>query len=107
MSKKGRTRLEERARDTCRKEFPPPLVLRGRVGVGVECRSAHIAASYQVWRSMTDDVSTATRIATGLTTDFFNDTTASSGITYYYWVCPKNAVVGVGLFSAVESGELT
>jgi hypothetical protein len=28
-------------RDTCCREFPPPHVLRGRVGVGVERRSAY------------------------------------------------------------------
>jgi len=50
--------LAERMRDTCGKEFPPPLVLRGRAGVGaeglpstVECRSAHETPTLTLPRS--------------------------------------------------------
>jgi len=54
------------------------------------------ATSYQIFRSVTDDFGTATRIAAGITTTFFSDTTAESGITYYYWVRGKNgAIVGI------------
>lgn len=64
------------------------------------------AAGYQVFRSTTNDINTATKIATGLTTLDFNDTTAVFGTTYYYWVRARNAV-GVGLYSAVQSGDIT
>jgi hypothetical protein len=37
--------------DTCCKEFPPPPVLRGRVGVGVERRLAHQTPTLTLPRS--------------------------------------------------------
>jgi hypothetical protein len=84
----------------------PSITVTGELHhIGITWAAVMNAASYQVWRSTTNNVADATRIATGLTTDFFNDTTASSGITYY-WVRAKNAV-GVGLFSLVGSGQLT
>ena len=63
------------------------------------------AASYQVFRSTTDDFSTAVRIATGLTATFFNDTTAVLGDSYFYWVRAKNTV-SVGLPSTSVVGSL-
>jgi len=64
------------------------------------------ALSYQVFRSITDDFSTATRIGAGITTTFFNDTTAVSGQTYFYWVRAKAAAV-VGLQSIDVMGGLS
>jgi cyclophilin family peptidyl-prolyl cis-trans isomerase len=64
------------------------------------------ALSYQVFRSTTDDFSTATRIQAGIATTFFNDTTAASGQTYFYWVRAKGASV-VGLQSVAVMGGLS
>ncbi|MGA2581818.1 MAG: peptidylprolyl isomerase [Tepidisphaeraceae bacterium] len=64
------------------------------------------ALSYQVFRSATDNFSTATRIQAGITTTFFSDTTAVSGQTYFYWVRAKNAAL-VGLQSMDVTGGLS
>jgi hypothetical protein len=61
------------------------------------------SSGYQVFRSTTNDVTTATKITGGLTTTFFNDNTTAHGVTYFYWVRARNPV-GVGLFSAAASG---
>jgi uncharacterized repeat protein (TIGR03803 family) len=63
------------------------------------------ATTYQIFRSTTDDFSTAVRIATGLTATFFNDTTAVLGDTYFYWVRAKNGV-SVGLTNSAVMGSL-
>jgi len=63
------------------------------------------AASYQVFRSTTDDVSTAVKIVGGLTTTSYDDTTAVPGTLYYYWVAGRNSS-GVGSFSAAASGYI-
>jgi fibronectin type 3 domain-containing protein len=64
------------------------------------------AASYQIFRGTTSDFSSATRIATGLTTTFFDDTTAVLGQNYFYWVRAKNAL-GVGAAAGPDMGALT
>jgi len=64
------------------------------------------AASYQIFRGITSDFSSATRIAAGITTTFFDDTTAVSGTDYFYWVRPKNAL-GVGAAAGPEEGALS
>jgi len=64
------------------------------------------ASTYQVWRSLTNDVSDATRIANGVTDLFFNDTSVSGSTDYFYWVRAKNSL-GVGAWSNVGMGELT
>jgi cellulose 1,4-beta-cellobiosidase len=61
------------------------------------------ASAYKVFRSTANDVTTAVKIAGGLTTGSFNDTTASQGAVYFYWVRARNAL-GAGLFSAAASG---
>jgi hypothetical protein len=61
------------------------------------------ASGYQVFRSTTNDVNTAAKIAGGITSTFFNDNTVAPGTTYFYWVRARNTV-GVGLFSAAVSG---
>ena len=40
---------------------------------------------YQVLRNTVNNIGTATPIVTGLGTNSYNDTTASPGVTYYYW----------------------
>ena len=59
---------------------------------------------YDVWRSTTNDPTTAANITPGdtiLTT--FNDTTAVAGVTYYYWVKADNDG-GSSAFSTGDSG---
>jgi uncharacterized delta-60 repeat protein len=63
------------------------------------------AAGYQVFRSSTNDFSTALKIAGGITATFFNDTTALQGQVYFYWVRPRNSV-GLGLMSISVMGSL-
>ncbi len=62
------------------------------------------AMGYDVWRSTTNDPTTAANITPGdtiLTT--FNDTTAVAGVTYYYWVKADNDG-GSSAFSTGDSG---
>ena len=60
------------------------------------------AASYQVWRNTTDDPATAARLGTTATTTY-DDTTAVQETTYYYWVQAVNSL-GIGGFSASDTG---
>jgi hypothetical protein len=62
------------------------------------------ATSYQIFRSTTDDVATAAKIAAALTDTNYNDTTAAPGVLYYYWVRARNPV-GLGNYSLAASGE--
>ncbi len=48
------------------------------------------AASYEVWRSSTDDFSTATLIASNVFAGVFYDRTGTVGATYYYWIEASN-----------------
>ena len=48
------------------------------------------ANSYQVWRSTTNDRSTATEIASGIKDTTYDDATAIAGMKYYYWVYSAN-----------------
>ena len=62
------------------------------------------ATGFEVWRSTTNDSSTAARITTtDVTGSLFDDTTAVSGQTYFYWVKSKNAG-GTSGFSLSTSG---
>jgi hypothetical protein len=71
--------------------------------VALNWAAVNNASGYQVFRSTTNDESTATKIASGLTSTFFNDNTVTPGTTYFYWVRARNSV-GVGLFTASASG---
>ncbi|MFO0856505.1 MAG: M12 family metallo-peptidase [Phycisphaerales bacterium] len=44
------------------------------------------ATSYRVFRNTTNNFATSTPIASGVTTTTYNDTTASPGLQYWYWV---------------------
>ncbi|MDP9173312.1 MAG: cellulase family glycosylhydrolase [Planctomycetota bacterium] len=61
------------------------------------------AASYQVWRGVVNDIGQATKIAAGILSTLYNDTTAISGQTYFYWIRARN-LVGAGLFSNPTTG---
>lgn len=60
------------------------------------------STSYEVWRNIVDDSSSATRIADNLTTNIYDDTSAFPSQLYYYWVKPKNGPIM--RFSHSDSG---
>jgi fibronectin type 3 domain-containing protein len=61
------------------------------------------AESYEVYRAKSN-VAGARKTSLGTTTEtFFNDTTAVSGKTYYYWVKASNTI-GTSKFSAYDKG---
>lgn len=49
------------------------------------------ATYYRVWRHTTNDAAQATLLAARVKGTYFEDTTASAGVTYRYWVQPVNA----------------
>jgi len=59
--------------------------------------------TYQVFRSITDDFNTSTRIATGILSNSFADTTGQTGVSYYYWIRAKN-ILGVSEPSVATIG---
>jgi fibronectin type 3 domain-containing protein len=62
------------------------------------------ATSYSIWRNTVNNSGTATQIGTDSASPF-DDTTASLGQTYFYWVKAANAC-GESGFSATDSGSL-
>jgi hypothetical protein len=48
--------------------------------------TVYSATTYEVWRNTTNISSSATRIGEWVSGTTFNDTTASPGQNYYYWV---------------------
>jgi hypothetical protein len=60
------------------------------------------ATAYSIWRNTSKHTATSTRIA-NTTNLYFNDSTATPGITYDYWVRASNAV-GPSPFSKVAQG---
>lgn len=62
------------------------------------------ATGYEVYRSTTNNTATAVKItAMDVTGSIFEDLTAISGTTYYYWIKAKNTG-GTSGFSAVAAG---
>ncbi|MGA2583606.1 MAG: VCBS repeat-containing protein [Tepidisphaeraceae bacterium] len=61
------------------------------------------AASYQVFRSVTDNFASAIKIGPGITTTTFDDNTAIPGMEYYYWVRARNSS-GIGLSGGSVTG---
>jgi len=62
------------------------------------------AAGYEVWRNTSNNSATATKISTtDVVGTSFDDTTATAGTTYWYWVKAKNTG-GTSGFSAADSG---
>ena len=60
------------------------------------------ASSYEVWRSLTDDSSTASQVGSPATTSF-SDASVTQGTVYFYWVKAVNAG-GTSDFSSSASG---
>ncbi len=71
----------------------------------ISWNAVNSAASYSVWRSTSSSSSSATQIASALTATTYSDTTAASGVTYYYWVRATNAG-GTSAFSSPDVGYL-
>jgi hypothetical protein len=62
------------------------------------------ATGYEVWRGTSSSSGSATKISTAdVTTTAYDDTSATSGTTYYYWVKANNAA-GTSPFSASNTG---
>lgn len=61
------------------------------------------ATAYDVWRSITNDLSSATEIASGLTTTAYTDTSIQSDTTYYYWV-DASSLLGTSAVTSPVSG---
>ena len=77
--------------------------LHGRIRVTWNVASG--ATAYEVWRNSSNDSSTATKVsAQDVIGTSFDDTSATVGVTYWYWVKAKNAV-GPSGFSASDQGR--
>ncbi len=61
---------------------------------------------FEVWRNTTNDPATATMLALRVNLTYFEDTTATPGVTYYYWVKAANPR-GVSAFSQGDSGRVS
>jgi fibronectin type 3 domain-containing protein len=60
------------------------------------------ATSFEVWRSTSSSSTSAAKIGTPTTTTY-DDTRATPGTTYYYWVKAKNSQ-GTSGFSSADTG---
>ena len=73
-----------------------------RGDVVVTCPLVSGATSYEIWRGTSNDSSSAAKIGTCIR-GVYHDTSATSGITYYYWVKAVSSV-GTSAFSSSDSG---
>ena len=71
-------------------------------GVAVTWTASSHADSYSVYRA-TSESATKERIASGLASTSFVDTTATAGTTYWYWVTASNSS-GTSDYSASDTG---
>ncbi|MDD5708384.1 MAG: M12 family metallo-peptidase, partial [Kiritimatiellae bacterium] len=71
--------------------------------VGVSWTASSGASSYSVWRGTSSSSGAATSIASGLTATSYNDTSATPGVLYYYWIKATNGA-GTSGFSASNTG---
>src|SRR5207247_1225674 len=58
-------------------------------GVGISWTSAPRASGYELWRSTTNDPSTAVRLSSQSVPNFY-DRTPAIDVNYYYWVIATN-----------------
>ncbi|NLE67216.1 MAG: hypothetical protein GX608_07315 [Lentisphaerae bacterium] len=66
----------------------------------MECPGADV---YELWRSLSTNISSASLLAGNICATNFNDTSALPGINYYYWLRGTNGL-GAGAFVGPESG---
>lgn len=71
--------------------------------IGVTASPSAGATSYSVWRATTNNSAAATLLASGLGSPAYDDTTATPGTTYWYWMKAHNAY-GQSGFSNGDSG---
>lgn len=67
--------------------------------------SANIA-SYEIWRSGTNNIGVAIRIGT-TPTDVYTDSIGAQGVTYYYWIRAVSRANVIGPFNAVAGTSAT
>jgi hypothetical protein len=72
-------------------------------GIRISWKPSIGATAFEVWRNITNNPATATRIASKVPLGLFYDITAVSGPTYYYWIKAVNSA-GVSNFSSSASG---
>ena len=73
-------------------------------GAVISWEDVAIASSYEVWRQAVDDPNPAIRIAAGVLSTTFTDTTAAMGTTFFYWARSVNTC-GAGDFSETVIGS--
>ncbi|MBI3987663.1 MAG: PKD domain-containing protein, partial [Lentisphaerae bacterium] len=71
--------------------------------VRVTWDAATFATNYVLYRNTTNDSGTATVIVSGVAGTLYDDTSAMTGIVYYYWAKATN-VAGASVFSSGDSG---
>lgn len=95
------------------RSLPPPQGVTASSGVyndsiQVSWQAVDNAAVYEIWRSLSPSFSTAAPLNTNLSALVYRDTTAVSGLPYYYWVRARGFVVStlpnIGDFSAPATG---
>jgi hypothetical protein len=99
----------DRATGTISNDDSPPATPVGVLASGdrtdqvrVTWTAASGADSYEIWRNTANSLP-GSALATGATGTAYADTTATAGVTYYYWVRAVNSS-GASGFSAVDSG---
>ena len=78
-----------------RRSLSPPTTVTASNGdytdkVTLTWAASDGAATYRVYRNTSDDATTATQIATSIATTSYDNTSATAGIVYYYWVIAVN-----------------
>ena len=71
--------------------------------VRVSWQASQSATSYEVWRGTANAYSQAQKIASPTATTSYNDTSATPGMRYWYWVRAKTSA-GTSAFSASDTG---
>ena len=83
---------------------PPDNVTAGNGSstseVSVTWSAAPDASVYELWRGMSDDSSSASRLANNIAAIYYSDLSATPGTAYYYWVKSKR-----GNYTSAFSGS--
>ncbi|MCP1674570.1 fibronectin type 3 domain-containing protein [Natronocella acetinitrilica] len=72
--------------------------------VALSWEAVEFAASYRVYRNTSSDTAGREQIASGVSATGYNDTSATPGTAYFYWVRAENAA-GLGGYSEPAAGE--
>ncbi len=71
--------------------------------VRVTWQAVNNSDSYQVWRWISDDLSLAKKLKSGVTAECFDDLAVTAGTMYHYWVRSVNSS-GISEFSVSNAG---